>query len=280
MLSIRSSLIITIGCLALGISQNRDRIIFPHAIHITDAELVCSDCHEDVNDSMSLSESLLPDKEVCSDCHEVEEECELCHSNPDNPETFLIKGNSSGLDFPHQLHLARYSDCTTCHANVVGDDIGEPRQVWAPAKCSDCHRVNKPFSHSLNWRIEHGSEVYLPQSRSCNLCHTENFCDNCHQMQQYTPRQHPTEYLLKHGFEARMEYLECETCHEVDNDCRKCHQQQSIMPVSHSSFNWVNSTFPGGGLHSEAVEDSPELCRVCHTSESCQRIGCHAGGVE
>ncbi|NOZ07562.1 MAG: hypothetical protein GXO91_01640 [FCB group bacterium] len=280
MLFIRSSLIIALFCFSFGISQDRDRIIFPHEIHIVDAELVCSDCHSSVDGSTTLAESLLPEMEVCSECHEVEEDCGVCHSNPDNPKSYLINGNSSGFDFPHKSHLIRFADCNTCHAEVVNDGVGIPRQVWPASKCSDCHRNNKPSSHALNWRVEHGAEVSLPQSRSCTICHNENFCDNCHQMQQFTPRQHPTAYLLKHGFEASMEMLECETCHQIDNDCRQCHQQQNVMPVSHSNFSWVNSTFNEGGLHGEAVEDSPELCRVCHTSDSCQRSGCHAGGSE
>lgn len=272
----RFSMIFILILAGLVFTQDRDQIIFSHAFHIEDVEVECSVCHGEVSESTSLSESLLPTMDTCSDCHDIEDDCSLCHSNEDEPESYEKQGSTSGEEFSHAFHLVKFSDCGKCHQDTIEDDGEEPRRIWAESNCRSCHEQNKPDSHDLSWYNYHGMEVNFPVSASCSMCHRETFCDDCHNKQQFIPNIHPPTFLLQHGFEARMEIVECQTCHSIDNDCRLCHSQQQIMPIDHNMGNWTLLT--AGGLHSESAEDSPELCRVCHTTNSCQRAGCHNGG--
>ncbi len=251
-----------------------DRITFPHDYHIQEEGLDCEDCHGQVDASTSLSKkSLLPYKEVCADCHDVEDSCGICHSNANSPGTYPVSGNTSGLDFPHDRHLSRFQDCLQCHQQVAEDDGSKPREPWPSWKCALCHQENPPMDHRVTWKDDHGIMVPLTGEKRCATCHTEVFCQDCHQFQQFAPTTHPVNYLFTHGLEAQVRAFECSTCHSVDNDCRKCHQQQLVMPVNHSLVRWMVPA--EGGLHKEEAQDNPENCQVCHSVNSC--APCHGG---
>jgi len=251
-------------------------IFFPHDYHVGEEELECTLCHEDVMTSTSLTQSLLPKMKVCADCHDTDDECEMCHTDPENPRTFPVSGNTSGGDFPHFLHLERFSDCAKCHTYIFHDDGSADRPVWESWKCSVCHEANRPTDHDITWNSFHGMDVASMDNTRCQLCHTAVFCEDCHSYQQFEPATHPINFLNQHSFDAKAEIMECETCHNIDNDCRRCHHQQMVMPATHSLIQWmVPSDLLSGGLHGEEAINNPDNCQVCHSTDACMK--CHGG---
>lgn len=123
--------ILAILMLSLVFTQERDQIFFPHNYHIEDEELTCEECHGGVELSVSVNDhSLLPLMDgVCSDCHEdaVDEDsedsdCELCHTNADDPLTYADVSSRNWPPFSHKQHLESYTDCLSCHSGIESDD--------------------------------------------------------------------------------------------------------------------------------------------------------------
>ena len=257
----------------LAVLYGQDSIIFSHNYHIDEEELECSVCHEDVFKSGSMTSSLLPRMEICSDCHDVDDECEICHTAPDDAETYPVSGTTSGKDFSHQFHMKSFADCSDCHQEVYVDGREADRAIWPVWKCSACHQENRPEDHDLVWTDSHGLGLDPVTGDRCSVCHTEYYCDRCHIQSQFKQGIHDPNYLFNHSFEAQIEVIECTTCHEVDNDCRRCHEQQMVLPTDHGFINWT--VIGSGGLHGEEALNNPERCQVCHAANSCLR--CHGG---
>jgi hypothetical protein len=136
--------------------------------------------------------------------------------------------------------------------------------------------VSRPKSHDLAWIELHGSEINSSTINNCVLCHTNNSCEECHRLQQFTPQTHPVDFLFVHGFEAKAGVMECSTCHEIIEDCYSCHVQNKVMPMNHNFHNWVSTS--EGGLHGEFAESEAELCATCHLpSKDSSCLKCHTG---
>ncbi|MBL7052244.1 MAG: hypothetical protein ISS00_00675 [Candidatus Marinimicrobia bacterium] len=279
MLIIPSKKLLAIGYLlfVVGIFA-RDSIIFPHNFHIEDVEMECSTCHEGVDKSTALSDGFLPAMDgVCSECHEIDddENCGMCHTEPDDADTYPESSFATMRDFNHSNHLAQISDCSDCHANILEDDGEAEKKHWAQSDCRSCHATVTPQSHDFLWKSEHG--LALAESE-CLVCHTESGCESCHTLQQFEPKTHEVDFILSHGMDARNGMFECSTCHESNHDCQICHNQQMIMPLDHSQLDWVGLNFDNGGWHAYEAMDNPDLCAVCHEPEhdsTCQK--CHGG---
>ncbi len=251
--------------LSLIWAQESDQIPFPHDFHVQDAEIECLTCHENANESESvLNQSLLPTMETCSDCHDTEDDCSVCHTNPDDPLPLEASRPPYTQDFSHQYHLARIPDCLTCHEYILDDNGEQPGKLWTLDDCRGCHQQKKPEFHTLDWRQNHGLGMNLASQERCQVCHTPESCDQCHQLQPFEQKIHQGDYIQRHGFEARTGVTDCGSCHDVEQTCYTCHRQRLIMPLDHSFPSWVNEISGDGGHHGEAAMDSPEICQVCH----------------
>ncbi|MGJ7920306.1 cytochrome c3 family protein [Neobacillus sp. LXY-4] len=74
--------------------------------------------------------------------------------------------------------LSKSTDtCMTCHDNRILAGNKESHPVTS-VQCSSCH----PSSHNRPWRNSHPIEVAENQKydKSCNRCHNEKKCMNCH----------------------------------------------------------------------------------------------------
>ena len=277
----RFKIIILFVPFLLLIGQENNGILFPHQLHIEDVELTCEECHVGVTDADGPSWDIFPKMDYCAECHEDNTEdgdCSFCHRNPGNLQSYNNFWKSSGLDFSHKKHLAKTDDCLKCHSYINEDeDATDYPNVWAMSDCQSCHMDmdNGPSSHDLAWKQLHGSEVNSSTSGNCALCHTNNSCEECHQLQAFTPKAHPVDYLLAHSFDAKAGVTECSTCHEIIEDCYTCHVTNQIMPMNHNFHNWVSTE---GGIHIDYAESEAELCATCHIpSEDSSCLKCHAG---
>lgn len=253
-------------------AQEPDHIYFPHDFHVTEVEIECSTCHENASTSSSvLNESLLPTMETCGYCHEIDDDdnCELCHTNPDEPRPISESRPAYKQDFTHQYHLQKRPDCLTCHSYILDDDGTNPGKLWVLDDCRSCHQQQKPEFHTLAWTKSHGLGMNLASQTRCQVCHTPESCDNCHELQPFNQKVHTGDFIQRHGFEARTGVTDCESCHDIEETCYSCHRQQIIMPLDHNTPNWVN-TLQGDGSqnqHGEAAMDTPEICQVCHRAD-------------
>lgn len=261
-------------------AQERDRIIFPHQLHVEEMELECTQCHEGVEESVSLDIRLLPEEESCLECHDGDlatDECSACHADPENPMTYRERPSRSGPVFSHLFHLAKRPDCSDCHGTIYADDGLAALPVWEEAGCRSCHSSVRPDNHMADWMWVHGSRVNPVTEENCMLCHTQASCDDCHQLQQFEANIHPVSYLFNHGFDARSGITDCSTCHEIRTYCQDCHRQNPVMPMDHNLSDWVG--LPGivedGGRHAAAALDEPEVCLACHEPETGTCLRCH-----
>jgi hypothetical protein len=276
----RSKFFILLIPFILLFGQDKDQILFPHQLHIEDVELSCEECHTGVVDADGSSWDIFPKMDYCAECHEDntdDGDCSFCHTNGENPQSYNIYWKSSDLGFSHKKHLAGSEDCSKCH-NYINDDseVGLPN-VWDITDCQTCHSKMEdgPSSHDLLWKEFHGSEMNGSTRGDCSLCHTNNSCEECHQLQQFTPIVHPNDFILSHSFEAKLGIVECTTCHEIVEDCYSCHVSNQVMPMNHNFHDWVNSD---GGIHVDFVESEGELCATCHLpSEDSSCLQCHLG---
>lgn len=260
--------------------QEKDRILFQHSLHVDDEEIACNECHVGMENADGFSVESLPKEEFCLECHnddDADGSCEYCHSNPDDPKPFKKSWVTSGLDFSHKKHLLDGEDCYSCHSYIADDDEIDVPHQWAMSDCQTCHNdlEKGPRSHDLLWKEFHGSEMNSSTSGNCALCHDNNSCEECHQLQEFEPEVHPSDYVLAHSFDAKIGIMECTTCHEIIEDCYSCHITNQIMPMNHNFHNWVSTE---GGIHVDFAESEIELCATCHIpSEDATCLKCHVG---
>jgi hypothetical protein len=113
-----------------------------------------------------------------------------------------------------------------------------PIELTAPPLCSDCHADDKTaMDHTTNYITRH--KFYLAQNKqSCNVCHKEAFCSNCHAHKdelkpsdkyKSSPEMtlpHRGDYLVQHRIDGRLNPASCFRCHGRQNNerCATCHR--------------------------------------------------------
>lgn len=267
---------------ALIVFAQQPDLIFSHKFHIEDVDAACGDCHGEALTSNSPGDNLLPTMETCYNCHEEDDtECTLCHTDPDAagavPRITGLKAN-----FAHEKHAKSDDDCMKCHAGIVDkENPYEEKHIPGQAECIECHgnfdfaeeNVQcvachgkgfefKPASHALTWKKNHGAEWQI-DNQSCNHCHGNNYCTDCHQGDNLDRQSHPLNFKYNHGVQARANKDNCLTCHEESSSCIDCHQTELVMPKNHSYANWATQEKPGG-LHSRQALYDFDYCSSCH----------------
>ena len=105
----------------------------------------------------------------------------------------------------------------------------------------------------------HALEALRKGVKSCQVCHAQRFCENCHG----TEMPHPQNFVNVHVREARKDMALCQRCHTWDeHGCRQCHSKR---PPSHTpDFRKT---------HSQRIADGGMSCQVCHGRNAC--LDCH-----
>ena len=266
-----------------GIAENPDKIIFSHKFHIEDVEAECSACHENTNSSISADDNLFPEMQTCYNCHDEDDsECGLCHTNTDEP-GIAQRPAQLMSKFPHKNHTAdKTSDCISCHEGIqVKEEAGSFHIPCAQLcitchsgldysenskNCLICHQSDMSFiptTHIVNWKKDHGL-VGQFDSNSCNHCHQQFYCQNCHQGENLDQEVHPLNFRTVHGIMAKGNKENCLTCHEEQLFCLDCHQTQMVMPKNHSYVNWSNRIPGSGGRHAKEAKFDMDNCMSCH----------------
>lgn len=271
---------------------------FDHKLHVTEVGAECATCHQNVEQSQSGKDRLLPDMNACAECHDIEDEngCVTCHSDPNN----IVPSTGAGMGyeaFSHKLHTAKVS-CETCHqvqAALAEQGAKYPDMMSCTechassrvsATCRQCHVNNEPsppVSHKVNWQKEHGEEAAFTRAE-CAMCHeapgAKSTCTKCHQGSDFG-MPHPRNFVHSTAFIRGGGFADCQSCHEAESFCAPCHTQKMVFPSSHSIPGWATTADSpsAGGLHARKGAADLESCIICHANQTqqptCFSAGCH-----
>lgn len=298
MKNIKILMFLIFGCLSvlalspiLGFTLNEQilpehDIIFPHRLHLEEAELECDICHGEIGSSAFAKDNNLPAMDNCEDCHDIEDEdnCGLCHKNAEDPEGFNI--NKRLLVFNHARHLEQSVACRTCHLDIFTKEASDAGVMPPMILCMSCHdgvrasrdcrlchenRIGLIDIHPPGWRSIHG-ETAVIDADYCQTCHDfDNDCLACHLGDNLTGRIHELNYIFTHSLDAKGGRPKCTTCHEHESFCVECHRTENRIPLLHSSLSWLTE-------HGRAARNDIENCAACHESDRaiCALGGCHA----
>ena len=249
-------------------SDNRSEkgIKFNHDIHVSDNEMACSDCHLNI-ENLKAGDRAMPDHDVCADCHDVEADCGVCHTTPDDP--FGVPQAKGYLQFGHKAHVGGGLDCEECHGKPNSPTLPTNAVChtchsveYQPLDCSLCHSGSapRPVDHQLvTWTQDHGLDAAMSTS-DCSVCHEQVTCDECHQGENLYGSPHPPTWKFNHFAETSYG-AECLTCHETRETCTECHR--AVLPLPHPLGQvWANNV--SGGDHMEDAKSFMESCLSCH----------------
>lgn len=311
---------------------------FPHELHLTRLEcgspgqppcLTCSGCHGTPEHlaPASLDPQLpdarrpgpkRPDATVCSPCHADHAELLLERSvrPPTEPTPTAYQ-----IHFDHQRHLTMTQikgQCVPCHSGAVQQqsalfppmencfECHEHERQWQAGQCAPCHDaeqlrrlVPRTFArHDRGFLRAHGNDA-RNHPELCTSCHTQQQCDDCHDMTQVSrveerhpdawERQftHPPGFINHHALEARSLPGRCLTCH-TPQTCDGCHLQQGVSGAGLASASphppgWAFGNPASRDFHGRAARRDLLSCVSCHDQGpatnciDCHRVGA-AGG--
>lgn len=323
------------------------RIEFSHAKHKDAAE--CATCHT-AESSTDARDNLLPKAEVCASCHEASDVRNYWHLSEDaDLGTATLPAEDRNLYFSHADHTKNgRMKCESCHGAILandgsgiphmetcyechnnGDKIApikkhagdEMATVSATNQCEACHvslAGMMPANHRRsNFRQFHGKLAGEGDAdRECAVCHSTNFCQECHTPTNDVPSGSKTDrfyldshpraekmddgrlltlqtahnltYRYTHGFDARAQSSRCATCHEVESFCTTCHENGydangvRVVPQSHQLAGFVSLT--GGkalNRHAKLASMDLESCATCHNVDGHDAVcaPCHSTGL-
>ncbi|MDZ7292128.1 MAG: cytochrome c3 family protein [candidate division KSB1 bacterium] len=269
-----AGMVIAVGSLDQGSSWNdpvqqwASTIKFSHKQHVQEVGAECSTCHAAAQTSENANDLMLPKHEECGTCHsdEVENNCQFCHLDPDNPVAFAAPKRD--LRFSHKLHVdTNKMECATCHAGIAQSEKPSLANLPVMATCTTCHNNVQakgaceschfhpetlvPLSHQqVAWAKEHKRLIRVEgTSNDCAVCHTDNFCQSCHAeaTTQITrgaptrgvPENRPAPDGRQPLVKQRVHNLNYVFTHALDfrskqADCYSCHNQQTFCSDCHA----------------------------------------------
>ncbi|MRS12788.1 MAG: hypothetical protein EG823_06925 [Actinobacteria bacterium] len=265
-----------------------DGLVFAHAKHLERAYR-CEACHTSFPHGPNGTKR--PPMRDCTRCHGLTHngsglvaaaDCLKCHT---------AEFNLTPPDHTVEFLSGKHKDPAT-------SDPAYCAQCHAPASCVECHNGGTkladgrkgemviPDSHKgPEWSKEHGG-LYLEQKGLCVVCHTSEYCQQCHQ----TTMPHPATWLADHAQGNGSLAKDCGVCHtdrEVCQDCHhstvrsadlvlencvKCHEEMATDPPT----DIQNAGLAEHAVHFQVAlpekKGEPYKCEDCH-------IGFGVGGV-
>lgn len=192
-----------------------------------------------------------------------------------------------GIRMRHSDVIKAGMRCTECHNTVAhGRATKNPTSPFmdtctschngkqASAKCETCHYKKEedrpPTPRVAPWAVTHGEKWTrthgMGNLRTCAVCHTDEFCTQCHGMQ----LPHGTGWPAIHGHEAvkNLESVDrtdkarsCVGCH-LRSFCNGCHRMPMPHPPEFLPRHWK-----------EYKRLGKRVCENCHVLADCD--DCH-----
>ncbi|RMF78668.1 MAG: hypothetical protein D6739_11645 [Nitrospirae bacterium] len=301
---------------------------FSHKLHAKKLEIACLKCHAGVEASVDVKRRHSPTQKVCAECHEQEvggRNCGRCHTNPEvlararSREGLPRPDTMSHLKFAHASHMSRVdNDCTVCHEAILAST--KPRggalpdmdvcmqchqDMYDRLQCNQCHvDLGDPkyqpklvrFVHRGNWLRNHHLQAEQQGYATCQQCHLESFCSDCHsavdnkiKMSGKWPRRvdrqfiHRGDWIDRHPVRARLDSQACLACHRI-NTCNDCHRRSGLQVVKSGlsilGGHPIVRVAAGGHDTSPAALSKIRLniveCAGCHESRQPICLNCHS----
>lgn len=232
-------------------------LVFGHSAHLERAYR-CEACHPVFPHGTSGIER--PEMRKCTRCHGLTHngqgevasaECLKCHTVD-----FELVPTDHSVDF-----------LSGDHGSLATDDPAYCSQCHAPEPCVPCHNGQVALANGTagekvipenhqgpEWSAEHG-RLYLEQKGMCVVCHTSEFCQQCHQ----TTMPHPATWLTDHAQGNGSLSKDCVVCHADREVCQDCHHD-SVRSTALVLENCVD-------CHEEMATEPPTEIKVAGLAE-------------
>ncbi|MGD8321605.1 MAG: cytochrome c3 family protein [Gemmatimonadota bacterium] len=251
----------------LGRDHGRDAAANPTRCATCHTADRCVSCHVDAADRPEIAKVPFAPKDM-------ELPPAVAHYN--RPSSHADEGwlNEHGTQASPQACATCHTteDCRACHVAPTPDAVAalpSREDVVAPGVHITPHA---PESHANAFFLKvHGTLAATDQS-SCNTCHVERFCVECHDGQS-NGGYHPANFVATHAAEAFGRDVECANCHNVQVFCRACHVESGLTSQGRLGPGYHNGQAVWLLRHGQAARQNLESCTSCHKQRDC--VQCH-----
>lgn len=282
---------------------------------IPDPRSTCDNCHDVDHSNLQAVEA----------GDEPNGQCTWCHIGDDagvDGRVAKMVFPQANLRMSHKAHLDRNIDCAQCHGQIEELELATrdnlPRmagcfschaqsgaaQGEAKGHCTNCHlaepsgRLITTFSegdlqppswlhgagHTPDWLQRHKG-VAGANSELCSQCHSETWCNACHDGKVRDRQVHPNDWISMHPQAARQDNPRCVSCHQLQTFCADCHRRVGVARDTGSAnrlagrrFHPDPRTWTTGPRspqhHGWEAQRNLNACVACHTERDCTT--CHA----
>lgn len=250
-------------------------------------------------------------------------QCEMCHTRVDEAGERVIETTRLPkplLHFNHAMHAQAGAACGDCHRAMTAVRLATTAQLPTEAQCLECHdgktatqrcgachptdRTGRLRTRAIDDRamptlvprgdsawgmvhdlafVEDHAAVARTSGNSCNSCHDEAFCSDCHAGVMRPLRLHPADFITTHALQARGQTQSCQSCHQMQSFCLGCHERTNVTQSSDlfnvgggARFHPDDWSGPIGApqRHAHAAQRNMASCASCHAEDTC--LACHA----
>lgn len=244
--------------------------------------------------------ALAPGREgLCATCH-TQERCTTCHLDPGLPSIAAMPTAPPEMELPEVT--AHYPEPVS-HTEL--DWPAAHADVRAAAECSTCHTADDcrschlesepeivgrlasrstggapgvglegqpPESHGSAFFMQAHSVLASADAASCQTCHVERFCVECH-AGPVGSGYHPPNFMVRHAGDAYGRDAECVNCHQERVFCRACHADLGLAGQRRANAGYHDGSSLWLLRHGQAARQGLESCASCHKQVDCTR--CH-----
>jgi c(7)-type cytochrome triheme protein len=218
------------------------KVVFSHDDHLKkknakSPNISCKACHNSaMKKGVHYTMAQMEQGKSCGQCHNGKKafalsKCTVCHKVKDI--TYMVKETGRIL-FKHSSHLAKNSQCNTCH-NSIFETKHTPSVTMAAMEkgksCGACHNGKKAFSLSECSHCHPTKEITFIEKDAGNvnfshLIHNSLYkCGECH-IKIYSTSRSKTKVSMKEMEAGKS----CGGCHDgnsafsVKDKCESCHK--------------------------------------------------------
>ncbi|MFQ6675094.1 MAG: hypothetical protein ACE5LH_01990 [Fidelibacterota bacterium] len=266
---------------------------FPHKTHAVDERIACEVCHGTFKEEGTRPK--IPAMTDCISCHQeslARTSCITCHDHPED----LRPADHTPFWLTQHRFAALQDDetCTVCHTEATCDNCHSggtlsrddltglnPYPSFRPDGSNRGQVLIR--NHDLNYEYFHGLDA-KSQARDCQVCHTVEFCSDCHRNENDILLNKPdfhggpdwgavrypygTDFANvsggRHAELARRDMESCQACHDIeggDPTCVDCHMDRDGIrgtdPKTHRA-GFMN------GVRGDWHDTDVSLCFTCH----------------
>lgn len=240
---------------------------FSHKAHTMEAELECTDCHDDLFSkkqgtavkSQQFTMKAMADGHFCGSCHDgdtafaIDTNCRACHIPSEEPITWYLP---TKVAFSHKSHVEEFElECESCHSKIFTMKKGTTADI-------------KNFTMSA-----------FKEGKYCGSCHngddafdSASQCESCHfpPTEKIVFTQPVNAVVFDHNIHVKKSKISCESCHKevfaMKQGTVEGHEQiHSDDPAEKRKYlEALHSKFCGSCHDSSQAFGYLTRCTVCH----------------